>query len=245
MTSITCGACKATHSSVAQVRACYSNKYSTISEASVAVAPALTAPALTEPVVLHCQPAETPISDDTVKEIKRLWDEINIVTASKNKQVDNDVIDDAYATVFRRTANITQKRGEFLVEELKNLIEIQRAERFNSIVGITQEAATLPTPPKTSAVKPSVEPGLYHHEDGIARVKTTKNGRTVAGYLIAGRFSYQKGLVYRIDPAKKVTEAEAAAYGHETGACMCCGRTLTNPESIALGIGPICRDKWF
>ena len=36
----------------------------------------------------------------------------------------------------------------------------------------------------------------------------------------------------------------AVEYGRETGRCSCCGRELTNPESIALGIGPICKDRW-
>ena len=40
--------------------------------------------------------------------------------------------------------------------------------------------------------------------------------------------------------------AEAAtAYGRATGTCSCCGRELTDPASIAAGIGPICASKWF
>ena len=41
------------------------------------------------------------------------------------------------------------------------------------------------------------------------------------------------------DPA-----AAATAHGHEYGQCSCCGRELTNPESVARGIGPICAEKW-
>lgn len=41
------------------------------------------------------------------------------------------------------------------------------------------------------------------------------------------------------DPA-----AAATAHGHEYGYCACCSRELTNPESVARGIGPICADKW-
>lgn len=37
---------------------------------------------------------------------------------------------------------------------------------------------------------------------------------------------------------------EAQKHGHETGSCSCCGRTLTNPESIENGIGPICKETW-
>ena len=36
----------------------------------------------------------------------------------------------------------------------------------------------------------------------------------------------------------------AIRYGKETGSCSCCGRDLTNAQSIELGIGPICREKF-
>lgn len=38
-------------------------------------------------------------------------------------------------------------------------------------------------------------------------------------------------------------EKAASDYGHEIGKCGICSRTLTNPESIAKGIGPICAGK--
>lgn len=38
-------------------------------------------------------------------------------------------------------------------------------------------------------------------------------------------------------------ENAAARYGHELGECGLCGRTLTNDESRARGIGPICAAK--
>jgi len=41
------------------------------------------------------------------------------------------------------------------------------------------------------------------------------------------------------DPA-----AAATAHGHQFGNCSCCGRELTNPESVARGIGPICAERW-
>jgi hypothetical protein len=33
-------------------------------------------------------------------------------------------------------------------------------------------------------------------------------------------------------------------YGKETGSCGCCGRTLSDPISVRLGIGPICLDRY-
>lgn len=38
--------------------------------------------------------------------------------------------------------------------------------------------------------------------------------------------------------------AAAKAFGLKTGTCSCCGRELTNGESIELGIGPICRERY-
>jgi hypothetical protein len=40
-------------------------------------------------------------------------------------------------------------------------------------------------------------------------------------------------------------EKSAVAYGRAYGNCSCCGRELTNALSIELGIGPICREKFF
>jgi len=36
----------------------------------------------------------------------------------------------------------------------------------------------------------------------------------------------------------------AIRYGRRTGSCACCGRVLSNKQSIDLGIGPICAEKW-
>lgn len=41
------------------------------------------------------------------------------------------------------------------------------------------------------------------------------------------------------DPA-----AAARAHGLQTGECSCCGRTLTDPESVRRGIGPICEGRF-
>lgn len=38
--------------------------------------------------------------------------------------------------------------------------------------------------------------------------------------------------------------AAAVMHGKQTGHCSCCGLELTNEESVRLGIGPICREKW-
>lgn len=37
----------------------------------------------------------------------------------------------------------------------------------------------------------------------------------------------------------------AVAFGKKFGICSCCGRELSNELSVELGIGPICRGKFF
>lgn len=39
--------------------------------------------------------------------------------------------------------------------------------------------------------------------------------------------------------------AAAVSFGRMSGTCSCCGRRLDNKESVELGIGPICRSKFF
>lgn len=46
-----------------------------------------------------------------------------------------------------------------------------------------------------------------------------------------------------IEIAKNPLEA-AVRYGRLTGSCSCCGRALTDKNSVAAGIGPICATKW-
>lgn len=75
----------------------------------------------------------------------------------------------------------------------------------------------------------------------------TESGQYL-GKVMGGRFfkvrecdSAQEGIVVNLinDPV-----GAAEAYGHLTGHCCICNRELTNPESVARGIGPICADKF-
>jgi hypothetical protein len=36
----------------------------------------------------------------------------------------------------------------------------------------------------------------------------------------------------------------AIRYGRQTGSCACCGRALSNKESVDRGVGPICFERW-
>lgn len=58
------------------------------------------------------------------------------------------------------------------------------------------------------------------------------------------RMSQKSGLAI-LNRIVEVGAAEASArYGRELGICGVCGRTLTNDESRAAGIGPVCKNKF-
>lgn len=82
---------------------------------------------------------------------------------------------------------------------------------------------------------------------GALYVKDTDEG-TYLGKFADGRFVRSRDcsddrahalVLIAINP-----ENAAKEYGIRTGICCVCSRTLTDPESIALGIGPICAAKF-
>lgn len=79
---------------------------------------------------------------------------------------------------------------------------------------------------------------IYVKRDGVYVGRITP-----AGEFFASRDAVpdDRGQIEKIcaDPL-----AAAVLHGQQTGRCSCCGLELTNAESIRLGIGPICREKW-
>lgn len=67
----------------------------------------------------------------------------------------------------------------------------------------------------------------------------------VMGQKFMANFSCTEAQKETLNKIAADPVGEAAAYGKETGSCSCCGRELTDPVSIARGIGPICESKWF
>jgi hypothetical protein len=74
-----------------------------------------------------------------------------------------------------------------------------------------------------------------------------RNG-TYVGKIVDGRFEARREaqsdtldrlVALAADPLKAAVE-----YGRSTGICCCCGRELSDPVSVANGIGPICQSKW-
>lgn len=92
---------------------------------------------------------------------------------------------------------------------------------------------------------PKVTEGFYLHFETVAEVVKSGAGRLYAKTLDTetGRWDYAPGVIGKLKPEDRLTLAQAILMGKQFHRCMCCGRELTNPESIEYGIGPICREK--
>lgn len=91
-----------------------------------------------------------------------------------------------------------------------------------------------------------IEDGFYVLNADIYKVQTSpETGRTYAKKLSKyGSFDYAPGMVGKLAKAEKLTLELAKQYGKLYGMCVVCGRTLTDEQSIAAGIGPICSSKF-
>lgn len=57
-------------------------------------------------------------------------------------------------------------------------------------------------------------------------------------------FVFESGAIRKLSIATKMSLETAKEFGALYGTCVVCGRTLTDENSIAAGIGPICAAKF-
>lgn len=85
------------------------------------------------------------------------------------------------------------------------------------------------------------------HGKNAGAIYVTETGQYL-GKIVGGRFfsvrECTKEQEAAIVAAAADPKAAAIAYGFQTGSCSCCGRELSDPASIALGIGPVCATKY-
>ncbi len=90
-------------------------------------------------------------------------------------------------------------------------------------------------------------PGVYQAGQDVYRVYPARADRTrmlAARWGVGGEFEYA-GLASRfVSPLQRLDVATVARYGQEYGFCMVCGAELTDPNSVAAGIGPVCWSRY-
>lgn len=104
--------------------------------------------------------------------------------------------------------------------------------------------------PATPDGAPEIPAGSYRVDGANYRVDKPEHGRW-AGYTFVRNLDTDdnvRNATVRNTILRRITEIGpkdcAVAYGRKTHHCGMCGRELTNPESIAAGIGPICAGRF-
>lgn len=88
--------------------------------------------------------------------------------------------------------------------------------------------------------------GMYQLANGdIYRVQQSReSGNLYAKRLdLINGFEYDKGAIYKLTAGDRMTLEQAKLFGVETGFCCVCGIFLTDPKSVANGIGPVCAKR--
>lgn len=93
--------------------------------------------------------------------------------------------------------------------------------------------------------------GMHRLDGRIYKVQRAVHG---SGHLYAKRlvedgdggwtFEYAAGAIRNLSESTRMTLEEAKEFGTLYGTCCVCGRTLTDENSIAAGIGPVCAGKF-
>ncbi len=86
----------------------------------------------------------------------------------------------------------------------------------------------------------SVSPARSYND----RLYVKVNGNYVGKITPQGTDIRDAEILAILEDAASDPSKAAALYGREVGECSCCGRELTDPRSISLGIGPICARKF-
>lgn len=100
---------------------------------------------------------------------------------------------------------------------------------------------------------PVTEPGMYRRNGDVFQVIWNKSQTHlyanryvptyVGGKLHKFEFAYDKGAIFTLDAADRMTIAEVAELGKATHWCWVCHHKLTVQSSIERGIGPVCAKK--
>lgn len=127
------------------------------------------------------------------------------------------------------------------------------SESISALLGSPKKVVEIPvvTEPETPVYGYyDTETGAYHFDEFKSKYGSAKMPKVFKLAVLKtwdgkakGKWIYQGGTYKAkqvLTGKKAMTQAEAGAYGLAHGFCIRCGRTLTDPHSVAKGIGPVC-----
>ena len=95
-----------------------------------------------------------------------------------------------------------------------------------------------------AAVSGVTSKGVFRNAGGVFfQVVLSESGYLYAKRFNGSKFVYDKGGIATLTESHRLSVEDAAAFGFEFGVCAWCGKALSDPESVARGIGPVCYRK--
>lgn len=95
----------------------------------------------------------------------------------------------------------------------------------------------------------SITEGAYWHNGLIARVQMSRQSKRLYVKLqteVGGNeFEYAPGVINLLKAENRLSLSEMQAFAQQYSACADCGTKMTNPISIARGVGPVCSGKGY
>jgi Family of unknown function (DUF6011) len=138
---------------------------------------------------------------------------------------------------------VRKSEASMMIEDLKADIGNEEGQReWDATHRRTYDGPLVSAAQRTQDMR-QLDSGMYALDGKIYRVQLNRAGtQWYAKELTASGLEYA-GKVRGLTADHRMTLDDAKAYGRETGQCCCCGALLTDPKSVAAGIGPICGGK--
>jgi hypothetical protein len=161
---------------------------------------------------------------------QRQWDWVIKLTAEATKRA--DMADSANAAPEKKG-----RRPVLVGNGIAELFDRTNPEGRSAFWIATENGDTLKI---TRANK-----GGFHVADGGPYGQSKYYGHIDLNGMFTPRDETPEGTITALRTLSVDREAAFVAFGKRTGICGCCGAELTNAESIARGIGPICAGKYL
>lgn len=197
------------------------------------------------------------ITCDTAEELAEVASALEILAAQRvqnaaNKAVVVEILQGSELDEQIRQAE-TEALSGFFGEQRAEVQRLAEAEGIDGSFRFANEEKLLRDP---FAEPKKLEPGMYRTKrttSGLAAGSIVRVYQAAAGThllakgLIEGthgwRFDYLGAASRFVQPDERMTLEEAKAFGADYGTCCVCARLLTDPESVAAGIGPVCAGR--
>lgn len=144
----------------------------------------------------------------------------------------------------------SEKQAQFIVrllsekevsQEVRDKIGIPARLEVRSASKVIDWLMAQPQQTNSDAV---TDEGMYLDGFTIFKVRRSKtSGSLYAMRLIGNKFIYEAGVVRNLKASQRMSLDQAKAYGVQTGTCCVCAAVLSDPKSIAAGIGPVCAKR--